>query len=372
MYLREVVAMTIVSVDRTKWLKLCSRIEVSHKADSSVHLTENSRMTDTTAGTTSADIRQEPDTALTALRIAVFLVGVIGLLDNGTALFTIRRVPAVKKRLGNIYLVHQCIVDLLCSLFLMINYLVFLLAPDAKGYWKLVLCKIAGSESFFWAIFSVSTFNLILLNVDRYVCIVFPTRRKFLSTQRVKWCCIAISWMVAIGIVFTVQVISTDIFDGVCFQNGSWPSVEIWKLWGIVYFVSSSIVPLAIFGVCYAHIFWVVQKSRIAVESGSTLDGQEGEGGVQSAVSTNRNLSKEEKEVLKMLVFVCLAFGICVTPCNVYYLLANLGYELDFSSGVYYFLLLLLMANCCTNPFVYLAKVKEFRVAIRNMARCVS
>ncbi len=323
-----------------------------------------------TTADTPDDYQQEPDVARTAMRIAVFLVGVVGLLDNGTALFVINRVAAVKKKLGNVYMVHQCIVDLLCSVSLMINYLVFLLDPDVTGYWKLVLCKLVGSEALFWPIFAVSTFNLILLNVDRYICIVFPSLRKFLSMQRVKWCCIVISWAVAIGICFTVQVMTTDLFDGVCFQNGSWPNAELSKVWGIVYFLSLFMVPLAIFGVCYGHIFWVVLKSRMAVESSGTVESQEAEDVQSAGTSLNRNLSKGEKEVLKMLVYVCVAFFVCVTPLNVYYLMHNLGYVVSFSNGLYYFLLILLLSNCCINPFVYLAKVKQFRLAVRDMARC--
>ena len=316
------------------------------------------------------DYQPETDLSLLLTRIAVLLVGVVGLLDNGVALFAIKSVAAVRKRLGNLYVIHQCVVDLLCSLSLMMHYLFFLISPQLEGYQGVVLCKIMGSEALMWTAWGVSTFNLILVNVDRYICIVFPNQYKFVSSNRVKWGCIATAWLVAVGIFPTVQVLTTDIVDGVCYINAVWPSPKLSQIWGIVYFVSAIPIPLGIFAVCYVHIYRIVQKSRMAVESSRGAENREGERAPAKS-KQNRNLSKGEKEVIKTLVFVCVVYGICVTPVNILYLLYTVGYEVDFSGSLYYLVLILLMSNCCTNPVVYLAKLKEFRQAVRDMVRCV-
>ncbi len=91
-----------------------------------------------------------------------------------------------------------------------------------------------------------------------------------------------------------VQVLITDIVDGVCYINAVWPSPKFSKIWGILYFVSAVPIPLGTFAVTYSHIYRVVQKSRIAVESSREAENRAGENAPDES-KQNRNLSKGEK-----------------------------------------------------------------------------
>ena len=317
-------------------------------------------------------VTEMADVSVLVMRVIVFLVGVVGILDNGMALLVIFRVSAVKKRLGNIYIIHQCIVDLLASVSLMITYLVFLVVKEIQGYSGFLVCKIFFSETFIWTFFAISTCNLVCLNVDRYLQIVYPKTHPFWGQKKIKWVCIAGSWASAMGGHMVVQIETTGVFGTNCYQNAIWPNGIISKVWGYAVFVMSWLAPLALFIAMYSHIYVIVRRSRIAVDHGSSLgDNSKASSGLETGQGQARKISKAEKEVVKTLVLVCTAYFVCTTPSQIYYLMYNVGYQLDFFNNVYYFTLILIMSNCATNPFVYLAKLKDFRNGIRVVCTCV-
>ncbi len=57
------------------------------------------------------------------------------------------------------------------------------MVPTPRVIWGLVLCKITGNESFIWTTLGVSSLNLILVNVDQYMFIVFRKQSGFLGTK---------------------------------------------------------------------------------------------------------------------------------------------------------------------------------------------
>ena len=74
------------------------------------------------------------EVSLLAMRVAVLIVGIVGALDNGVVLWVIYRASAVRKQLGNLYLINQCVVDLLCSVSVVVTYATFLGVKNVSGY----------------------------------------------------------------------------------------------------------------------------------------------------------------------------------------------------------------------------------------------
>ncbi len=309
-----------------------------------------------------------PDMSLVILKIVVIVVGVIGALDNGFVLYVIYRVSDVRKKLANFYIIHQCIVDLICSVFLIVLYSTLLSVQKVYGFWGTVLCKIFLSEGILWGVFTVSTFNLVLMNIDRYITIVHPKKKHYWRNKKVGIISIATCWVCACGSNIFVQVMTSDVIDNVCYQNIIWPSLELSQAWGYAVFVSVCPLPLFTFAFVYVNIYVVVRRSKIAVASSSSNSSSSDTTG--SDVNQPPKVSKEEKEVLKTLVLVCLVYTIFVTPTTVYYLFYTIGFDLEFASGYYYFSLVLAIANCATNPFVYLAKLKSLRNALKLIFGC--
>ena len=240
------------------------------------------------------------------------------------------------------------------------------------GFWGRVLCKVILSEGILWGLFTLSTFNLVLINFDRYITIVHPKKKHYWRSKKVGIISIATCWVCTFGLNIFVQVMTSDVIENICYANIIWPSFEFAQAWGYVIFVSVGVLPLLTFAFVYINIYVVVRRSKIAVAASSNNSSSTSSDVTGNDVSQPPKVSKEEKEVLKTLILVCLVHTLFVTPTALYYLLYNVGYDLDFSSSYYYFIIVLSMANCATNPFVYLTKVKSLRSGCKLILKCGS
>ena len=65
-----------------------------------------------------------------------------------------------------------------------------------------------------------------------------------------------------------------------------------------------------------------------------------------------------------------LLVGICYVTCwindEVYYLMANLGYNADWNGIYFKFCVTMIYLNCTVNPFVYLIKYQDYQRALRE------
>ena len=76
------------------------------------------------------------------------------------------------------------------------------------------------------------------------------------------------------------------------------------------------------------------------------------------------------RNTIKTLLIVGLCFIICWSQNEFFFLIYNFGYPLDFNSTYYHFTVLMVFLNCTVNPFIYLYKYKDYRIALRKFLRC--
>ena len=73
---------------------------------------------------------------------------------------------------------------------------------------------------------------------------------------------------------------------------------------------------------------------------------------------------------IKTFLLVGLCFIICWSNNQVYYLMYNLGYHINWNSTYYKFTVLMVFVNCTVNPFIYLVKYRDYQEALRRFCRC--
>ena len=76
------------------------------------------------------------------------------------------------------------------------------------------------------------------------------------------------------------------------------------------------------------------------------------------------------KNTLKTFLMVGIGFIICWTNYQVFYLMDNLGYHVNWNSTYYKFTVLLVFFNCTVNPFIYLIKYKDDQMALKLWFGC--
>ena len=150
---------------------------------------------------------------------------------------------------------------------------------------------------------------------------------------------------------FTFQVVS-----GVCMLYDFFPGV-FYSIFAVFIQFLIFILPLIILVYCYGRIVWVLH-SRIGnntSESKSNLDDK---------------FQLARKNTIKTFLLVGLCFIICWIQNQVYYLIFNLGYHVDWNSTYYKYTILMIFLNCTVNPFIYLIKYDDYQKALRNFVCC--
>ena len=148
---------------------------------------------------------------------------------------------------------------------------------------------------------------------------------------------------------FAFQVIS-----GVCMIYDIRPGA-FYSALGVVVQFMLFILPLIILVFCYGRIVWVLHR-RINTTN------------TQSNQCDKFLLAR--KNTIKTFLLVGLCFIICWIQNQVYYLMYNLGYEIDWNSAYYMYTILMIFLNCTVNPFIYLIKYQDYQTALSNFLCC--
>ena len=117
------------------------------------------------------------------------------------------------------------------------------------------------------------------------------------------------------------------------------------------------ILPLIILVYCYGRIVWVLH-TRINTNT------------TESQFNLGDKFLLARKNTIKTFLLVGLCFIICWIQNQVYYLIFNLGSEVDWNSTYYKYTILMIFLNCTVNPFIYLIKYDDYQKALRNFLFC--
>ena len=133
-----------------------------------------------------------------------------------------------------------------------------------------------------------------------------------------------------------------------------WPSPLLKRAYGVSIFFITFFIPLGIFICCYGRIVWVLTR-RID----SNLRGVK-----------NDMFELARTNTIKMLVIVVLGFVICWSSNSIYFMMYNLGFNVNWNSIFYKFTVVMAFLNCTINPFIYLVKYQDFQTGLMSCLGC--
>ena len=145
------------------------------------------------------------------------------------------------------------------------------------------------------------------------------------------------------------QVVNDD-----CLLYTIWPNPFSKNAYGVFVFCITFLVPLIILIFCYVKIVWVLTR-RID----SNLSGVK-----------NEKFELARTNTIKTLLIVALCFVICWSNNQIYYLMYNLGFNVNWNSSFYQSTVVMAFLNCTINPFIYLAKYQDFQSALKSFCVC--
>ena len=136
-----------------------------------------------------------------------------------------------------------------------------------------------------------------------------------------------------------------------CLLSVLWPSLFLSSVIGVITIVMQFILPLIILLFCYGRIIWMLR------------------GRINSNFSNNGNKSDKfqtaKKNTIETFLLVTICFVICWSNNQINYLMYNLGYYINFNNVYFKFRILMVFINCTINPFIYLIKYQDYKVALK-------
>ena len=300
--------------------------------------------------------------------IIYILIGVIGALGNSFVIMVMLSSKEVRRKIPNILIIHQSVIDAFTSALLILTSTnTYDNAGGQYGIKGELYCRIWAMKVPLWSAFMVSTYNLLVLTVERYIEIVHPIYHK-VSFGRVHLSiAMILVWIIGFAYNFLLTGLTSGTSSGQCELMTNWPSEFARNAVGVLTFVLEYLLPLLVMIFCYSKIAWILKTKAKVVPIAD--NSSRGNNSTNVAVRSSL-MSKARRNVIKTLFIVCLCFVACWTWNQVFFLLYNTGHEVSFTTGFYHFTVYAAFINSCINPFIYIVQLTSFRNAVRLLFGC--
>ncbi len=306
------------------------------------------RMNATNASTVTENDLFEGTTTI----VIYVCIGTVGVVGNSFVIFVFTKSANMRKKMVNILLINQSATDLAASISLVtIGHVKFggQVIATFSGVAADLYCKLIGSTAVVWGLASCSTWNLVFINIERFIGVSFPVWHKTSLSKRHIVGVICFVWIFNLTFVFFTVVLTSSHSNGTCLFASEWLTNELSIFGSVISFLVQFLLPVITIIFCYIVIVKVLrQKGKVGNFVGHMQDsGQD----------------KIERNVLKTLALVSVTFIVCWTPnLTVYYLhVAKIIDMTLISESFYHTTVVLVFLNFCLNPFIYAAQYKDFQ-----------
>lgn len=303
----------------------------------------SSDLNETLFNTTVPEVSSGPSVAGILIPLIYIIVCIVGLGGNTLVIHIVLHYSKIES-VTNIYILNLAIAD---ELFML--SLPFLAVQNTLDSWPFgsFMCRLVMTVDSINQFTSI--FCLTVMSIDRYLAVVHPIRSsKWRRPQVAKvvngtvW---ALSFLVVLPVVIFANIQKKG---GTC--NIAWPQpANIWEATFIIYTSTVGFFcPLLIICLCYLLIVFKIRSSGKKVH----------------ATSTKRR--KSERKVTRMVVIIVAMFVFCWLPfyaLNIINLLVSLPSDYQ---GLYFFVVVLIYANSCANPIVYVFLSDNFKRGFRK------
>ena len=287
-------------------------------------------------------------------------IGLLGIFGNSFAVFILFRSAKSGNyksgKLVNVLLINQSVIDLTASVFLvMVGYNKTESVIISFSGWRADLyCKLIGSQFPLWMMSIASSWNLALVNFERYLSIVCPIFHKTGITKCHTVVSITAVWLIGAIFDFPYIYFTSGYRDGNCVTTGIWPNYTVAVVVGVIGLFVQVLLPIIIIIGLYVSMIKVI-KTKISNQTSVHQN------------SKGNRLTSRTRNILKTLSVVTLIFVVCYAPNCTLYLMYIAG-QIDVLSGNFYsFTVYLVYVNCCVNPIVYSAHYKDFQMEVKKL-----
>nr|XP_054770837.1 allatostatin-A receptor-like [Lytechinus pictus] len=317
--------------------------------------------------------------------------GCLGFVGNVTCLIVFTRIS--RKDHTNWLIISQCIADLITSFILVVATVDLTWFPTTSfSHLSLLkcelICRLWYSQVVCFTWFAISSFNLAVISLERYLAVIHPIVY-LTSFKRRSACLLPIcAWLMAPLMQAVLAVALYKYKDGQCvfFGQGSG--------FGIGVFVWEFLLPVSVMTYAFAKITMKLRimgrVSAFWARDGPSLRVNPDQCGTFSVETQqhdcNFRTSPEESHLKELppppkppgyvhrrkttvtLFLVYLMYLVCWTPNQVAFLVFNFGAIPDYFESKWHAMSTILASfNICVNPIIYACRYSPFRKGFRQI-----
>lgn len=261
---------------------------------------------------------------------------VIALGGNAIILLSIYQVRLLRTT-SNIFIGSLAAADLVVALLMYPTYI----ALTATKQWFSSHAALYKMENFLWIQSLVtSTFTLCAISIDRLIAVISAMQYKQIVTKKRCYYVVASIWILSLA--FGSSPLLVDDPD---------KASIVW----IVCLLLTFVIPLAIIIYCYAHIFRAAQDQKAKVSSLNPAE----------AAEMLRNRKAASTAAIVIGLFFVTFFPNVVFSCLD--LASKDGCEKAVVYRHWLWGILLAFSSSACNPFVYAARIREFKCACKTL-----
>ncbi|CAD5111035.1 unnamed protein product [Dimorphilus gyrociliatus] len=289
-------------------------------------------------------------------------IGLLGVLGNSLVLFVFRKSRNLRKYNSSLFIINQSLLDLVSAVVLIVAKWVEEEVDESRALKndvaKWLFCHLWFGEIALWGLMTSSTYNLVVLSLERYASVRHPITHKRYVGKRVILTAAITVWILGWGYETIYHGAVNKVFpSGHCGSFANWPNDQVRQAIGIFTLVLQFFFPLIVLSFSYISI-WNIFRTKVSANgnrNGTTI---------QTKAEKNERV---RKNTIKTFMIVAVAFVLCWSWNEVYFFIFNLGYPLSLDSSFYHFTVLMVFLNCCINPVVYMVRYEEFKLSLKRL-----
>ena len=219
--------------------------------------------TNDTASTVSPASDSTTDKTATIIYITF---GIVRIASNLFAIIVLCSSKAMRNKLVNILLINQSAIDMTTSFVMALNGLsVSNTTISYKGLQGYFYCVFWASKLILWSLMLSSAYNLLCINMERYLSIVFPIFHKTPLTKRHIYIAMALIWLFGPleKCLFTLP--TSAIVNSECILASIWPNYTARILATVINECLNFGLPVCLTIVIYLHMAIILRRRAVNI-----------------------------------------------------------------------------------------------------------
>ena len=319
------------------------------------------------------------------------VIGLVGFLGNLTVCIVVAKMRS-QRNCANSLIVSQAVIDLFTSLVLVATTFteIFPASPPQNAVFGYFYCVFWHSRIAMFSMFTISTFNLVAISLERYIAVIYPIWYSHNFSRKTATLFGILAWLLAPLMQTIIGFTHFTFVSGSCVYITVTHAVQATT--GVILFLYDFFVPCIVMAFCFVRISIkfhnqnkrvgasdrsstrtsTTQVSTISRANPGNKDGTAENAEEVDNGGTKQNISAAKKvgrgrNITKTLVIVFLVFVICWSPDQFLFLQWNCGGTINFGGVLHSTVVIMAMVNSACNPFIYALRYKQYQEGLKSL-----